>query len=191
MIESILINKKITYRTRITIKSLISFGLIILAVTLPLLAHVVIKNQAGIRFLPMYFPVILGGCLLGSFYGITIGIFSPLASYLFTSLITGNIMPTLERLPFMVVELAIIGLISGLFAKKIASNAFFSFIAVALAFIIGRLSFLGLVYLFQNIVSFSPLLILNQIKIGLIGCAIQLILVPVLLIVFQNRVIKK
>lgn len=190
MIENILINKNLTIRTRITIKSLISVSLIILSVCLPQIAHLIIKNQSGIRFLPMYLPILIGGCLLGIKYGLLVSIFSPIMSYLFTSLLN-NPMPTLERLPFMIAELSIFAIITGLFSKKIAKNPYLSFVAVILSFVVGRTSFLLLTIIFQNIVSFTPALILNQIKMGYLGVIIQTIIVPLIIILIQNKMVKE
>lgn len=190
MIDNILINKNLSIRTKITIKTLISISLIILSVCLPQIAHLIIKNQSGIKLLPMYFPILIGGCLLGIKYGLFVSIFSPIMSYLFTSLLN-NPMPTLERLPFMIVELSIFAIITGLFSKKIAKNPYLSFIAVILAFIVGRSSFLLLATIFQNMVSFTPTIIFNQIKMGYLGVIIQTIIVPLIIILIQNKMIKE
>ncbi len=55
----------------------------------------------------------MAGLLLGPAYGAAVGVLSPLLS----ALLTG--MPPLTRLPFMVLELLVYGLVSGLCAKKL------------------------------------------------------------------------
>lgn len=121
MIESILVSKNVQTKTKITIKTLISVGLIVLAVGLPQLVHLVAGAQGGMTWLPMYLPVLIGGCLLGTWWGLGIGIASPIISFLITYA-AGSPMPALERLPFMVLELAVFAGVTGLFSKKIATN---------------------------------------------------------------------
>jgi hypothetical protein len=61
----------------------------------------------------MYLPVLLGGCLLGWRWALAVGVLSPVVSFLITSL-AGAPMPALPRLPFMMAELAVFALVSGL-----------------------------------------------------------------------------
>ena len=117
MVESALTKRKISFRLKITVKSLISAGIIALAVILPQFVHLFAGAQGGVRWLPMYLPVLLGGCLLGWSWGLGIGVLSPLTSFFITSAF-GNPMPIAARLPFMMIELAIFAGISGLFSKK-------------------------------------------------------------------------
>lgn len=117
MLESILTQRNVKTKTKIAIKSIVTVGIIALAVGLPQLVHLVAGAQGGMIWLPMYLPVLIGGCLLGKWWGLGIGIASPLTSFLIT-LAGGSPMPTLERLPFMVAELAVFGLVTGLFSKK-------------------------------------------------------------------------
>lgn len=85
MIENILTKKQASLRVKLTVKTLISTAIIILAVVLPQIAHAAAGAQAGITLLPMYLPVLLGGCLLGPVWGLGVGVLSPLASFLITS----------------------------------------------------------------------------------------------------------
>ena len=98
MIESVLAKHNVKFGARITVKALISAGIIALAVVLPQLVHLAAGAEGGVRWLPMYLPVLLGGCLLGWRWGLGIGLLSPLASFAVTSA-AGNAMPAASRLP--------------------------------------------------------------------------------------------
>lgn len=185
MIESILTKRNVKTKTKITIKSIIAVGLVALSVALPQLVHLVAGAQGGMTWLPMYLPVLIGGCLLGARWGLAIGICSPIISFILTS-ISGSAMPTLERLPFMIFELAVFSLISGAFSKKIAENKWIAFPAVLFAQIGGRISFFASVAISQNLVSFNFTTIWYQIQSGFIGVIIQALIVPLIIIALSK-----
>lgn len=56
MIENILARKGISLKIRLTVKSLVSAGVIILAVMLPQLVHLAAGPSGGMTWLPMYLP---------------------------------------------------------------------------------------------------------------------------------------
>ena len=62
-------------------------------------------------------------------------------------------------LPFMIAELSVFSLVSGLFSKKISIHSWLAIPAVLLAILAGRLSFLGLVYIFEGVSTLSVNLI--------------------------------
>ena len=66
MLENALTKKGYSLKLKITIKSLVSLGIIALAVALPQIVHAILGAPGGVQWLPMYLPVLLGGCLLGS-----------------------------------------------------------------------------------------------------------------------------
>lgn len=181
MIENVLERKQVAFRTRITVKTLISMGIVALAVILPQIAHLAFGAGAGIMLLPMYLPVLLGGCILGTGWGIGIGVASPLISYIITSAVSSP-MPALARLPFMMAELALFAAVSGLFANKIEKNPMMAFPAVILAEVSGRAFFMLLVVIFANVTPFTPAMIFSQIKTGLVGLALQAVIVPLAVI---------
>ena len=123
MIENILARKGISLKIRLTVKSLVSAGIVVLAVMLPQLVHLAAGPSGGMTWLPMYLPVLLGGCLLGKWWGLGVGILSPLVSFAVTSAM-GNAMPAAARLPFMTAELAVFAAVSGLFSEKISENGY-------------------------------------------------------------------
>lgn len=177
MIESVLAKHNAKLGTKITVKSLISVGVVALAVLLPQLVHLVAGASGGVQWLPMYLPVLLGGCLLGWKWGLGVGVLSPLVSFAITSL-TGNAMPAASRLPYMMAELAVFAAVSGLFSKKIAENGWMAFPAVLLAQVSGRAIFLALAAIFQGVSALSAAAVWAQIQAGLLGMVLQAVLVP-------------
>ena len=155
MLENILVKRNCSVKVKFTVKGLISAGLVALAVILPQLVHLALGAPGGVQWLPMYLPVLLGGCLLGAYWGLGIGIASPLVSFLITSAF-GNPMPMAARLPFMMAELAVFAAVSGLFTKKIYENAWLAFPAVLLAQVAGRATFMLLVLIFQSVTPLRP-----------------------------------
>ena len=180
MIENILVRKNLSLKVKITVKSLISAGIVALAVILPQLVHLIAGQPGGVQWLPMYLPVLIGGCLLGWAWGLGVGIASPVVSFLIT-LAFGNPMPVAARLPFMMAELAVFAAVSGLFSKKIAANGWMAFPAVLLAQVSGRAVFMLLVLIFQSVTPFTPQMIWGQIQTGLLVLVLQAVIVPFIL----------
>ena len=189
MFENALTQRQISYGTKITYKALVSAGLVALAVILPQLVHLALGAPGGVKWLPMYLPVLIGGCLLGAKWGLAVGVLSPLVSFLITWAI-GNPMPIAARLPFMMAELAVFAVISGLFTKKIAGNGLWAFPAVILAQAVGRGVFLGLIALTQSMTNFTVPIIWQQIQTGFIGLAVQAVLVPAIIIGSRKLMVK-
>ena len=190
MLENVLTKNNAASKTKITCKTLVSIGLIALAVVLPQLVHLALGQPGGVQLLPMYLPVLIGGCLLGWRWALFVGVLSPLASFALTSLI-GNPMPVLARLPFMMAELAVFAVVSGLFSNKIYKNGLWAFPAVLAAQLAGRAAFLGLVFVFQSIAPFTVEMIWSQILAGWQGLAIQLIAVPLIVIGIRAVLVKE
>lgn len=181
MIENALRSRQVSFKLGITVKALISAGTVALAVLLPQLAHLALGEQAGMRFLPMYLPVLLGGCLLGWQWGLGIGLLSPLVSYLITAA-AGSPMPALARLPFMMAELAVFAVVCGVFSDKIAKNGLMAFPAVLLAQLGGRSVFLLSAAAFSGVSPINAAMVWSQIQTGFAGLLIQAVLAPVIII---------
>lgn len=190
MLENVLTKQNATTRKKLTLNAVLSVGLIALAVVLPQIVHLALGQPGGVQLLPMYLPVLIGGCLLGWKWALTVGLLSPVVSFAITSLM-GNPMPALPRLPFMMAELAVFALVSGLFSKKIYENGLWAFPAVILAQLAGRAMFLGLVAIFQSVAPFSVEMIWGQICAGWPGLLIQAIVVPLLIIAIRAILVKK
>lgn len=181
--------RNVSYGTKITYKTLVSAGLVALAVILPQLVHLALGQSGGVQWLPMYLPVLIGGCLLGTRWGIAVGVLSPMVSFLITSAM-GDPMPMAARLPFMMAELAVFAAVSGLFTRKISDNGLWAFPAVISAQISGRAVFLGLIALTQSVTQFTPAMIWGQIQTGFIGLVVQAVLVPVVIMALRKLMLK-
>ena len=189
MLQNVMAKRNATTRNKITLNAVLSAGLIALAVILPQLVHIALGQPGGVQLLPMYLPVLIGGCLLGWKPALAVGVLSPVVSFALTSL-TGSAMPALPRLPFMMAELAVFALVSGLFSKKIYENGLWAFPAVIIAQLTGRAVFLGLVAVFQSVAPFSVPLIWAQIRAGWMGLLIQAVLVPLLIVALRAVLVK-
>ena len=189
MFENALAYNNISFRKKIAYKTLVSAGLVALAVILPQLVHLALGKPGGVKWLPMYLPVLIGGCLLGAKLGLAVGVLSPLVSFLITSAM-GTTMPMAARLPFMMAELAVYALVSGLFTNKIAKNGLWAFPAVILAQVTGRAVFLGLIALTQSMTNFTVPMIWSQIQTGFIGLLAQALIVPVIIIGLRKLMVK-
>ena len=190
MFENALTMKNISVGKKITYKTLVSILIIALAVVLPQIVHLALGQPGGVQWLPMYLPVLIGGCLLGAKWGLMVGVLSPLVSFLITTAM-GNPMPALERVPFMMAELGIFALVSGLFTNKISKNGLWAFAAVITAQICGRAAFLALAAIFNSFVSFTPQMIWAQIQKGFIGLLVQAIIVPIIIIILRKLLIRE
>ena len=106
-----------------------------MALVLPMAFHLTGVPQPGQVFLPMHIPVLLGGFVLGPVFGFFVGLFSPIIS----SVLTG--MPAVGRLPFMMIELAVYGLVSGLMYNtfKFNKKKMGTYISLLTAMLCGRI----------------------------------------------------
>lgn len=182
MLDLVLKNRSVAFR--VSVKSAISVLMVVLAVALPQIAHVAGGATAGAVWMPMYLPALLAGCLLGWQWGLAVGALSPIASFAFTSVALGSAMPIAARLPYMVLELAAYGVITGLFSKKIQKNVYLAFPVVLLAQVSGRA-----IYVIYNLIAGKSFVaLMSSIQTGLVGMYLQAILVPVLVIVLAKLI---
>ncbi len=98
-------------------KSMIAVLAVAAAVALPQVFHAVgivsgTGNLMGSAFLPMHLPVLLAGLLGGPVAGLAAGAASPLISFAISG------MPGEAILPFMVLELAVYGLVGGFLSQN-------------------------------------------------------------------------
>lgn len=189
MIESILVKREAKAKTKLTVKSLLSVGLVALATILPMLVHLAVGAQGGMVWLPMYLPVVIGGVLLGTLWGVGIAATSPLVSFIITSIVSSP-MPALSRLPFMIVELVVFALVCGLFSKLIAKKVWVTPIAVVSSIVAGRLVFLALVAIFESVSSLSVSMVLSQIVAGWPG-VIMLVALTTILTLILNKTLNR
>ncbi len=169
--SSLEINKK-----AVTVKSIIAVIAVASAVILPQIFHAVgtisgTGAAMGAAFLPMHIPVLLAGFLGGPIAGLVSGILSPIISFGISG------MPTSAMLPYMIIELAVYGLVSGILSKS-KINTFFKLVITQVA---GRLVRAGAVliaiYAFGNtqltIASISAF-----VTAGLFGIILQWAFIP-------------
>lgn len=136
---------------------------------------------SGQTFLPMHIPVLIAGLLISPYCGLVVGILSPFLSCLITQ------MPTMVKMPFMCIELAVYGLSAGLFmylfSKKIQSKTVSLYLSLISSQICGRAANLLCTYIAVNLLGITAKgvgikLALMSIPAGLVGIVIQWIIIP-------------
>lgn len=184
MIENALVKRNISLKLKITIKSLISLGIVALAVVLPQLVHLWLGKSGGAILNPIYLPILLGGCLLGWSWGLGLAVVSPLISCAITTA-AGNPMPTIARVPFMIAELVASVAVAGLFSKKITQNGWMAFPAVLLAHVAGRTVYMLRLLIFGQV---NPLTFGNlwsMLEVGFTGVLVQSVIVPLIVMALK------
>lgn len=145
-----------------------------LGLILPYFFH--LMGMAGTVFLPMHIPVLLCGFILGSRYGLIVGLVTPLLS----SVLTG--MPPIYPIGIsMCLELAMYGFISGFLYKEKGLNIF---IALIIAMLAGRavsgVANYALFTMGGKPFVFKMFLTGSFVK-GMWGILIQLIFIPIIM----------
>ena len=147
-----------------------------LCVIVPMAFHAI--PNAGQVFLPMHIPVLLCGMLCSWPYGLACGLIGPALS----SLITG--MPLPAVLPGMLVECAVYGCASGVLLRYVRTGKLYAdlYLSLVPAMLLGRV-ISGIV----KALILTPGLSLSawataSFVTALPGIAIQLVLVPALLL---------
>ena len=147
-----------------------------LCIVVPMAFHSI--PNGGAMFLPMHIPVLLCGMLCGWPYGLACGLIGPALS----SMLTG--MPVPAMLPGMMVECAVYGAAAGLLLKYIHTGNRYAdlYISLVPAMLLGRV-ISGIV----KALILTPGLSLTawataSFVTGLPGIAIQLVLVPILVL---------
>lgn len=166
------------------LKSLILSGLMIaLGILLPFLTG---SNPAlGSVFLLMHIPALLTGLILGPWYGLTVGLITPiLRSVLLT---TPPLYPIATTMMF---ELAAYGFFIGLLHKFLPKKDALVFVSLVIAMLLGRATW-GLaanVFYKDAGVPFNlDVFLTTSFVKGLPGMAIQLIMIPALYIGLTKR----
>ncbi|MFA5926417.1 MAG: ECF transporter S component [Parcubacteria group bacterium] len=144
-----------------------------LAVYVPVLLHYFGGADAGRKFLPMPFFVILAGLLLGWRAGLVAGIASPIISYLVSG------MPVANILPFVTVQLCLYGFMAGILKMR-----FSAWISIAGALLSGLLAGGISVFLFSKMSATA--FTLSAARDGWIGMAIQLLFLPLIMFFLQK-----
>ena len=139
-----------------------------LDVAIPWACHL-IHPLAGATFLPMFFFTLLAGLLFGWRAGLMVGFLTPLISFSVSGL------PILVRLPQIVIENSVFGLLAGLLYGGFRLNIIWSLLG---AVVIGRLA-LVLAVLVIHFGEVNPLIwVWQTIQLGWPGIVIQLVCLP-------------
>jgi niacin transporter len=166
-------------------KMVISAMLIVAGVILPQAFHSV--PMAGIVILPMHIPILLAGLICGPFYGLYVGISSPLLSHLFFG------MPPTPILPAMLCELPVYGFVAGgimwfLVRKSFAHLYAKTYGSLIGAMLIGRVVFGAVNALIFNVGEYTLHMWLTAAFVtALPGIVIQVMAIPSIVIALQKE----
>ena len=156
--------------------------LIAVGIILPMLFHNF--GISGKIFLPMHFPPLIAGFIVGPVYGAIIGFVLPLINFAI------NGMPAMPMAALMSVELAIFGLVTGLLYAKFKypfaiSNRVKIIFSLILAMLAGRIVYSGLSAIFIEFE--NPLIMIaGGVSTGLPGIIGQLLLIPIIVFAIEK-----
>ena len=173
---------KTSYSVQIK-KLAIASMLLALSLLLPLLTGQI--QYVGQMLCPMHLPILLCGFLCGPIFGFAAGLAAaPLRSVLFG-------MPKMPNALYMAAELALYGLLAGLFYKIFPKKKIFIYLSLILAMIGGRIVY-ALVFLLANAAGADTFgaLIKQIISATVItawpGMILQIVLIPLILILLEK-----
>ncbi len=179
MLESVKKTNRLE-ETLATTKAKYIIGTILLScigIALPRVFHVLGGSNAGAVFLPMHIAVLIAALI----FGVRSSIVVAGSSIVFSYLLTG--MPTIERLPYMLIELIIYAILLSVLNRK-----FNSYVSLISTIILGRILYACVLFVAINGLGLHTygISVMQSIITGLPGIAIQLICVP-----FIAKLIKK
>lgn len=148
-----------------------------IGIAFPRIFHVLAGTSAGTTFLPMHIAVLIAALTFGITSSTIVAGSSIVCSYLLTG------MPSLARLPYMLIELVIYAILLSVCNKK-----FNSYISLIATIILGRVLYAGVLAVAINVLGLPTygISVIESIKVGLPGIILQLAFVPVI-----AKVIKK
>lgn len=164
-------NKKVKYIVGTTLLSVIG-------IALPRVFHIIAGSTAGATFLPMHIAVLIAALTFGVTSSTIVAGSSIVCSYLLTG------MPTLARLPYMLIELVIYAILLGIFNKK-----FNSYISLIATIVLGRVLYAGVLFAAIDVIGLPTygISVIESIKVGIPGIIIQLACVPVIAKIMNER----
>lgn len=150
----------------------------VIGIALPRIFHVLAGSSAGATFLPMHIAVLIAALAFGAISASIVAGSSVIFSYLLTG------MPSIARLPYMLIELVIYAVLLSLFNKKL--NSYISLIATI---VLGRVLYAGVLFMAINVFGLTTygISVIESIKVGLPGLVIQLICVPFIAKIMSER----
>ena len=142
-----------------------------IGIALPRIFHILAGTNAGATFLPMHIAVLIAALVFGTMSATIVAGSSVVFSYLLTG------MPTLVRLPYMLIELVIYALLLSIFHKKFNAS-----ISLVVTIILGRVLYAGVLLIASHILELSTygISVTQSIQMGLPGIVLQLICVPLI-----------
>lgn len=148
-----------------------------IGIALPRIFHILAGSSAGATFLPMHIAVLIATLTFGALSGSIVAGSSVIMSYILTG------MPTISRLPYMLIELVIYAILLNILNKKF--NSYIAFIATI---ILGRILYAAILWIAVEVLGFPTygISVIQSIQAGLPGIIIQLLCVP-----FIAKFIKK
>ena len=174
------------------IRKIVAAGVLLaIGIVLPYIFHTLLGPVGGRTFLPMHFPVFIGGLLLGGWRGFILGLILPPLNYLITG------MPPFPSNILMMFELSIYGLSAGYFLFifsrfiRVVSDKRGRIAGVLPSLIISQI--LGRLALGLGVVIFGLLLRIPKfptdfigylggaVLVGLPGILIQIVLIPLII----------
>ena len=136
-------------------------------------------GMPGTLLLPMHFPVLLAGLIAGPFSGAVTGILTPILS----SMLTG-MPPAYPMLPIMLIQLTVMGLISGLLTHKVKLGVLPSLLISVTG------GWAAYAVMFQLLLVQNPnlraLSVGAALTTGIPGLAAQLIIVPLIYLAVER-----
>lgn len=154
--------------------------LIALGLIMPMVFHAF--GGAGKIFLPMHLTVLVAGFLLPPVNALAVGMLTPFLS----SILTG--MPvTFPMMPIMIVELGTYALVISLLSKKRVESIY---LKLVVAMVLGRVMAGLMVFAMATVVGLKmkPLVFVQgSIITGLPGIIIQLIMIPLVVKVLEQK----
>lgn len=150
----------------------------VIGIALPRIFHILAGSTAGSTFLPMHIAILIAALSFGAISASIVAVNSVVFSYLLTG------MPSIERLPYMLIELVIYAVLLSFFNKK-----FNSYISLIATIILGRVLYSGVLFIAINVFGLTTYGIstIESIKLGLPGIAIQLMCVPFIAKIMKQR----
>ncbi len=174
MKEKVLENQNKLLQALSTTKAKYIVGTILLSgigITLPRIFHVLAGSNAGAIFLPMHIAVLIAALTFGIISSTVVAGSSIMFSYLLTG------MPSLARLPYMLIELVIYAILLSACNKK-----FNSYVSLIATIILGRILYAGVLAVAIHGLGLPTygISVIESIKVGLPGIILQLALVPMI-----------
>lgn len=164
------------------LKLVLSALFLALALVLPFLTGQL--KQLGNALCPMHIPVILCGFFCGPWYALAVGVIAPLLRFALFGM--PPIMPTGLAMCF---ELAAYGAVSGILYRVLPKKPAFIYVALIAAMLAGRLVWGGVMTVLMGLgkVEFGwEIFLANGFAKALPGIAIQIVLIPVLVMAIHK-----